>query len=174
MSAALRRLDPLLRTALVLLVAAVAFVGFASWSWASAPRTLSAARTRDQALRAGEQAVLNFNTLDYRHVGRGLRLWEHSSTGALRHEVVVGQSLFAQQIEQARTITTARILDAALTSLNDRAGRAGLIVAIQVTVTPSHGKPDTKLTRLAGQLTRTASGWKLSALSQAPVQKVTS
>jgi Mce-associated membrane protein len=173
-SAAIRRLDPLLRTALVLLIAAVAFAGFASWSWASAPRTPSAAQARDQALRAGEQAVLNFNTLDYRHVGAGLRLWERSSTGALRHQVVVGQSLFAQQIREARTITTAHILDAALTSLNERAGTASLIVAIQVTVTPDHAAPDSKLTRLAGQLTRTASGWKLSTLSQAPVQKVTS
>jgi Mce-associated membrane protein len=168
----LRKLDPVLGTAAALLLAAVVFAAVAGWSWISAPRASGAGQSRDQALRVGEQAVLNFNTLDYRSVDAGLRLWEQSSTGPLRAQVVAGQASFARQIRQAKTVTTARVLDAALTGLNSRA--ATIIVAIQITVTPASGAPNTKQSRLEGQLTKTSSGWKLSALSQVPVQAVRS
>ena len=64
------------------------------------------------------------------------------------------------------------MLDAALTGLTSRS--ATIIVAIQITVTPASGAPNTKQSRLEGQLTKTVSGWKLSALSQVPVQAVRS
>ena len=163
------RADPLLGTASLLLLVAILFAAWAGWSWLSAPRPPAAADRRDQALRAGEQAVLNFNTLDYRTVAKGLRLWEQSSTGALHTQIVTGQASFEQQIKQARTVTTARILDGALTALNVSAGTAEIIVALQLTVTPAHGSATTKQSRLQGRLTWTASGWKLSALSQVPV-----
>jgi Mce-associated membrane protein len=165
-----RRIDPVLGTAVTLLLAAVVFAAVAGWSWVGAPRVADFALSRDQALRAGEQAVLNFNTLDYRTVRRGLRLWEQSSTGSLHAQVVAGSASFAQQIRQAKTVTTARVLDAALTKL--AASTATIIVAIQITVTPASGPPNTKQSRLEGQLTRTPAGWKLSALSQVPVQAV--
>ena len=162
----------MLGTAAALVLAALVFAAVAGWSWATAPRASGAAQSRDQALRAGEQAVLNFNTLDYRSVDAGLRLWEQSSTGPLRAQVVAGRASFALQIRQARTVTTARVLEAALTSLSSRA--ATIIVAIQITVTPASDAPNTKQSRLEGQLTKTSSGWKLSALSQVPVQAVRS
>ena len=161
--------DPLLVTASVLLVAAVAFAAWSGWSWLSAPRASGDGQVRDQALQAGEQAVLNFNTLDYRTVGQGVKLWEQSSTGTLHNEVVAGQAAFEQQIVQAKTVTTAKILDGALTGLNAQAGRASVIVALQITVTPASGSAATKQSRLAGQLIRTPSGWKLSVLGQVPV-----
>lgn len=168
-SRAARGAGPLLITAGVLAFAALAFAAWSGWSWLSAPRPLPAAGSRDAALRSGEQAILNFNTLDYRHVTAGLNLWEQSSTGALHAEVLAGRPVFERQIRQAQTVTTARILDGALTALNLRAGTASIIVAIQITVTPPHGAAAVKLSRLAGSLTRTAAGWKLSALGQVPV-----
>jgi Mce-associated membrane protein len=169
-STARRRPEPVLLTALVLLAAAAVFAAAAGWSWVGAPRVPAAAAVRDQALQAGEQAVLNFNTLDYRHVGSGLKLWEESSTGSLRQGIVTGRAAFEKQIAAAKTITTAKVLDGALTSLNSRAGTAAIIVALQLTVTPDQGSPVVKTSRLEGELTRTASGWKLSSLSQVPVQ----
>jgi Mce-associated membrane protein len=124
---------------------------------------------RDEVLQAGEQAVQNFNTLDYRTVGKGLQLWEQSSTGTLHDQVTAGAAQFERQIKQAKTITSGKILDGALTSLNPAAGTATIIVAVQTTVTPPHGTPTVKQSRLAGRLTRTPSGWKLSSLGQAPV-----
>jgi Mce-associated membrane protein len=161
--------DPLIAAGAALLTAAVLFAAFSCAAWLSAPRASAAAPVRDDALRAGEQAVLNFNTLDYRKVERGLALWAQSSTGALHRQVVAGRTTFEQQVRQARTVTTAKILDAALTSLNIDEGKARIIVALQITVVPASGTPVTKQSRLAGELDRTRTGWKLSALGQVPV-----
>jgi Mce-associated membrane protein len=163
--------EPVVATALGLAVLAALFAAWSGWSWyrASSAGPPPAAQLRDQVLQAGEQAVQNFNTLDYRKVAAGLALWEQSSTGALHAEIVSGHAQFTQQIEQTKTITTARILDAALTALNPRAGTASVIVAVQITVTPASGSPVTKQSRLDGTLARTPSGWKLSALGQVPV-----
>jgi Mce-associated membrane protein len=168
-----RRCDPVLITALGLLIAAVLFAAFGGWSWASAPRPPAEAQVRDQALREGEQAVLNLSTLSYRHVQAGLRLWEQSSTGTLRSQIVSGEKAFVEQIAQAKTVTTARILDGALTSLNTRTGTASIVAAVEITVTPGSGTADVKQSRLEGTLRLTSSGWKLSALTQAPVQAAT-
>jgi len=163
------RHSPLLVTSCVLLAVAVVFAAWEGESWLTAPRPSAVAQARNEALREGEQAVLNFNTLSYRSVGQGVTLWEQSSTGALHTEIAAGQSAFEQQIKQAKSVTTAKILDAALTALNVRAGTASIIVAMQITVTPAHGAAATKQSRQEGVLTRTPSGWKLSSLEQAPV-----
>ena len=162
--------DPLLATGGALLAAAVVFAAVSGALWLSAPRPSAAAPVRDDALQAGEQGVLNFNTVSYRSVGRDMSLWAQSSTGALRRQITTGRAAFEQQIRQARTVTTARILDAALTSLNIRAGTARIIVALQLTVTPAGGTAVTKQSRRSGELTRTSAGWKLSQLGQVPVQ----
>jgi Mce-associated membrane protein len=163
--------DPLRATALVLAILAAGFAVWAGWSWSSAARSgpPPAAQLRDEVLQAGEQAAQNFNTLDYRTVGQGLRLWEQSSTGTLHDEVTSGAAQFEKQIKQAKTITTGKILDGALTSLDARAGTATFLVAVQITVKPPQGTPTVKQSRLLGRLTRTPSGWKLSSLTQAPV-----
>jgi Mce-associated membrane protein len=161
---------PLL-AALALLLLAATSAGWFGWSWYRAEQAGPSpyAQTRDRVLQAGEQAVQNFSTLDYRRVSRGLSLWEQSSTGALHSQIAARSAQFEQQVQAARTITTAKILDGALTALNIRAGTARIIVAVQITVIPATGTPVVKQNRLEGQLTRTPSGWKLSALGQVPV-----
>jgi Mce-associated membrane protein len=163
------RHSPLLATSCALLAVAFVFAAWAAVSWLTAPRASASGPVRDLALREGEQAVLNFNTLDYKSVARGLNLWEQSSTGALHSEITTGRASFERQIEQAKSVTTAKILDAALTRLNASSGTASIIVALQITVTPDHGAAATKQSRQEGLLTRTPSGWKLSSLEQVPV-----
>lgn len=161
--------EPLVATALVLAVLAALFAAWSGWSWyrASSAAPPASAQRRDQVLQAGEQAVQNFNTLDYRKVAAGLALWEQSSTGALHAEINAGRAQFTQQIAQTKTVTTARILDGALTALTPNT--ASIMVAVQITVTPAGGSPAVKQSRLLGTLTRTPAGWKLSALGQVPV-----
>lgn len=153
-----------------LCVAAAACAGWSGWSWYRAAHAAppASAQLRDRVLEEGEQAVQNFNTLDYRHVSQGLALWLSSSAGALHTEVAQGRTEFAQQVGKSRTITTARVLDGALTRLNARAGTASLIVALQLTVTPAAGSPVVKLNRLQATLARTASGWLLTSIGQVP------
>ncbi|WP_329235719.1 MULTISPECIES: nuclear transport factor 2 family protein [unclassified Streptomyces] len=163
--------NPLVVAAIVLTVAAAGAAGWGGWSRYDAAHDGSAAyaEARDAALAAGEQAVQNMNTLDHAQVEKGLDRWEDSTTGDLHRQLVDGRDAFVKQIEAARTVSTARILSGAVTELDERAGKAGVMVALRVTVTAPEGKPAVKESRMLGQLTRTSGGWKLSALGQAPV-----
>ncbi len=148
--------------------------GFAAWAgrdWYDAAHADSAgyAEQRDAALAAGEQAVQNLNTLDHRSLDRGLDLWESSTTGELREQLAGGRAEFADRVEEAKTVTTAKVLSGALTELDDRAGRARLLVALRVTVKAPGAQRTDKDSRMLGELTRTDGTWKLSALGQAPV-----
>lgn len=165
----------LLAISIAVFAVALACAAWFGWSWHTAASAASAgpaqgpAQQRDAALAAGEQAVQNFNTLDYRHVNQGIDLWLQSSAGALHGQVQRSRTSFAQQVEQAKTVTTARVLDGALTALSTKAGTARLIVALQITVTPASGTPVIKRSRLQGQLIRTAAGWRLTEIGQVPV-----
>ncbi|GAA3008853.1 nuclear transport factor 2 family protein [Streptomyces fulvorobeus] len=163
--------DPLLVAAVALTVAAAGAAGWGGLSWYEAAHDDSAAyaQVRDDALAAGEQAVQNMNTLDHRKVEEGLDSWEDSTTGDLRRQLVEGRDAFVKQIESAKTVSSATVLSGAVTELDDRAGRAAVMVALRVTVTAPKGEPAVKESRMLGQLTRTSGGWKLSALGQAPV-----
>jgi Mce-associated membrane protein len=166
---------PLLSVAIAMVVIAAGCAGWFGWSWHDKAHsaTLTAAQVRDQALQQGEQAVQNFNTLSYHNVAQGLALWKASSTGTLNRQLSSPATVkqFEQSVQKAKTITTAIVLDGALTSLNAQAQphTADIIVALQITVTPVKGSPSTKRTRLEGALIETSSGWKLSALGQVAV-----
>lgn len=169
--AAPRTARPLLVAALVLTLLAGGFAVWGGWAWYAAAHddTAAYAGQRDAALAAGEQAVQNLNTLDHREVDRGLDLWESSTTGELHEQLAEGRQEFTAQVKSAKTVTTAKVLSAAVTELDDRAGRARVLVALRVTVKAPGAEKTDKDSRMLGELTRTGGGWKLSALGQAPV-----
>lgn len=163
--------QPLLIAALALTLVAGGFAAWAGWSWYGAAHDDSAhfAGARDDALEAGEQAVQNLNTLDHRRLTQGLDLWESSTTGDLHSQLVKGRADFTKQVESAQTVSTAKVLSGAVTELDERAGRARVMIALRVTVRASGQKATAKDSRMLGELTRTKGHWKLSALGQAPV-----
>ncbi|MFF3286554.1 hypothetical protein [Streptomyces sp. NPDC003023] len=163
--------SPLVAAALTLTVLAAGCAGWGGWSWYEAAHddSLSYAQERDEALAAGRQAVQNMNTLDHRDLKGGLDSWEDSSTGDLHRQLVDGRGEFERQIQEAKTVTSAKVLSAAVTELDGRAGRASVMIALRITVTAPKGEPARKESRMLGELTRTPQGWKLSALGQAPV-----
>lgn len=155
-----------LAAAILLAVSAVTAGAFGvSWAVAANDSSIDLAITRDRVLQAGRQATINFNTLDYRHVQKGMDRWESSSTGPLHEQVVKGRKANAERIKKAKTTTKAEILDAALTELNTRAGKASMIAVVKVTVTPEGGQPTVKRSRYRAELARVDQEWKLSALS---------
>lgn len=163
--------NPLTVVALTLALLAAGAAGWGGWSWYAAAHDDSAAyaRSRDRVLAAGEQAVQNMNTLDHRKLAAGLDTWEASTTGDLHKQLTDGRAGFEKQIKSAQTVSTAKVLSGAVTELDDRAGKASVMVALRITVTAPKGKPAEKESRLLGELTRTSGGWKLSGLGQAPV-----
>ncbi|MFI8202365.1 nuclear transport factor 2 family protein [Streptomyces sp. NPDC085937] len=168
---AARRLRTPHAAALALALVAGGFAAWAGQDWYRAAHDDRAvyAVQRDAALAAGGQAVQNLNTLDHRDVNQGLDLWEASTTGELHEQLSSGRTDFADQVKEARTVSTARVLSGAVTELDDRAGRARVLVALRVTVRSADGTRTDKDSRMLGELTRTDGRWKLSALGQAPV-----
>ncbi|MFC5185231.1 hypothetical protein [Actinomadura harenae] len=163
------RRDPLILIAITVTVIAGLAAAWFGWSYhqASNDKTLGQARMRDDVLRSAEQEVVNLNTLDYTKVDQGLSLWQDSTTADLYNQIVQGRQQLADSVTKAKTVSTAKILESGITELDSDAGKAGVMVAIRVTVTTPDGKTSTTIRRLSGQLTRTSDGWRLSALGQA-------
>ena len=148
--------------AVVMFVFAV-FSGFIWYSSASSSES-SYATTRDDALRSGQVGITNFLTLDYRKVDEDLQRWLNSSTGDLRAEIDKDKVSRKKQLVDAKSVTSSKVLDAAITELDDRAGSASMIAVVESTVTPGNGQKVTKINRYLTRLTRTEDGWKLSQL----------
>ncbi len=155
-------------TALAVVFAVVMFVFavFTGVIWYSSAHSSesSFAATRDDALRSGQVGISNFLTLDYRKVDEDLQRWLNSSTGELRAEIDKDKDSRKKQLVDAKSVTSSKVLDSAITELDDRAGTASMIAVVESTVTPSDGKQVTKINRYLTKLTRTDDGWKLSQL----------
>ncbi|QWF83741.1 hypothetical protein HUW46_07184 [Amycolatopsis sp. CA-230715] len=161
------------RTALTSAAVAVA-VGAAGWfgyTWWDAAHDdgVHRAVARDQALQAGQQGIAGFNTLDFRQAAAGYDRWVGMSTGEWRDELVKDAEASKKRIADGKTVTEAKILDAAVTDLDDTAGTAKVIAAVEMVVTPEGGGPVTKRLRFQAGVARTDQGWKLNGLSPIPV-----
>ena len=159
---------PVMRRGLVVavgLAAAAAAVFGALWAFAATSTTLALARDRDAALADARQAAVNLNTLDYRNVAAGLDLWQQSSTGEVLAEFQQNREQYAKLVQESRRATVASVADAAVTELDERAGVARVLVAVDVTVTPEGQVPAVTRQRLQMEMTRTPAGWKTSRLS---------
>lgn len=149
-------------------LAACLVLGFSWWRAAGDPEVAYAAE-RDRALHDGRAAIISFNTLDHRDVPGGLDRWERDSTGPLREEIKQGRQRYAEQIERAGSTTEAQVVDAGLTQLDARAGKAEMLAVVRVTVTVQGQPPSTKQDRYHAELTREGAVWKLSNLQAVPV-----
>ncbi|MBE1463313.1 Mce-associated membrane protein [Kibdelosporangium phytohabitans] len=147
-------------------VVAAGFAGWSGWTWWDADQTAA----REAALDSGRRAIATFNTLDYRRIDEGLDRWQRVSTGALTDELRQTGEGSRKQIEQAKTVTEGRVLDAAITEFDPP--RATVIAAVEIVVTPDGGQPVTKRSRMRAELVRTDTGWKVGALGQIPAGAV--
>ncbi|GAA2731785.1 hypothetical protein [Actinocorallia aurantiaca] len=154
----------------VLTLVAALCAAWSGWSWYSAAHDDEAAfsRLREHVLREGAQAVQNLNTLDYRELDEGLDLWEDSTTGELHRQITGGRADFERQVVEARTVTGAEVLDGAVAELDERAGRARLLLAVRMTLSPPGSPPADRRMRLIAELARTSGGWKVETLTRAP------
>ncbi|MDX8036285.1 hypothetical protein SK803_39325 [Lentzea sp. BCCO 10_0856] len=147
----------------VLMFGYAAYFGVA-WYSASNSSESSFAAERDDALRSGQVGITNFLTLDYKKVDEDLQRWLNSSTGDLRAEIDKDKDSRKKQLVDAKSVTSSKVLDSAITELDDRAGTASMIAVVESTVTPDNGQKVTKINRYLTKLTRTEDGWKLSQL----------
>jgi Mce-associated membrane protein len=166
-----RRNPLVIAGALLVTIATVCAVTFGVlWFNAAHNDSLAFSRMRDDALRAAEQGSINLTTLDYHNVAQGLDRWKQSATGALYTQLTQGSlvSTFTKQAQQAKSVTTGKVLDGVVTDLDEHAGKASALVYVYVTVSAAGSKTTYKRLPLQWQLTMTGSGWKLSGLDQSP------
>lgn len=160
-----------LRTA-ILAVAAVAVVAFATMGWfavswyrAAHDKSLSLGSDRDDVLRDAQRSTLTLNTLDYRRVQDGLTLWEQSTAGSLLTQLRANRNTYARAIIDSAAITTARVLDAAVASVNEGAGTAQALVGVDVTSQADQGDPSCVHRRVRLDMIRVGDAWKVGILA---------
>lgn len=125
---------------------------------------------RDEALDAARAGVVTMNTLDYRTIDEDLREWERVTAGSLHDEVVNGREQSRRAVTDARSVTEATALSAAVKAVDERAGTATVLVAVRVDVTLGDAEPTRRYMRMRSTLLRTDQGWKLDSIGQVPYQ----
>lgn len=160
-----------LRTA-TLVVAVVAVVAFAatgwfgvSWYWAAHNKSLAVGMDRDAVLRDAQRATLNLDTLDYRQVQDGLTRWEQSAAGLLLTQLRTNRNTYARAITNSAAISTAKVLDAAVASLDERSGTAQVLVGVDVTSQADQGDPSCSHRRVRLEMIRAGDAWKVGTLA---------
>lgn len=160
-----------LRTA-ILAVAVVAAVAFAAMGWfavswyrAAHDKSVSLGMDRDDVLRDAQRSTLTLNTLDYRRVQDGLTLWEQSAAGSLLTQLRANRNTYARAITDSAAVTTARVLDAAVASLNEGAGTAQALVGVDVTSQAEQGDPSCVHRRVRLDMVRVGDAWKVGTLT---------
>jgi Mce-associated membrane protein len=156
--------------AAVVVTVAAGWSGFTWWQ-ASHDDGVARAVVREDALRAGRTAVAGLTTLDYRQAAPGYQHWLDLSGGALRDELTQDRQGSLDRIAQAKTVTTGKVTDAAVTEVDSGAGTAKLIASVELMVTPEGGDAVTKRNRFQADLTRGPGGWQVVSLGQVPVME---
>jgi Mce-associated membrane protein len=157
---------------MLLLAAAVllAVSGSAAWWQAAHDESIDAARARDAMLVQARQGIETMNTLDYRSVEKGIDAWASVTTGTLHDQLAAVSAEDRQLLEDQAKITTGRVVDAAVTDLDDKTGT--VIAAVEVTVRDGKdgaADPTVKRNRFSADLVRVGGTWKLENLQQVAV-----
>jgi len=157
-----------LRVALALFVLASGFAGWAGLEWrgAAADETVSYAATRDEVERIGREHVAVLTTLDYHDVDAGIERWLTVSTGALHDELAATDAATRQTLRDNATVSTGRVLDAAVSELDTRTGTAKMLVSVEISSARDGAPPTSKRNRFVAAMVAEGDGWKLSALDQ--------
>ena len=160
-----------LRAAVLAVVVTAAFAGWSGFAWYRTAHSeeLTYGTARDEALTAGRELVARLCTLDYHRLDQGLGQWLDASTGPLHDRLAHTDDATKKTLTQDATVSTGKVLDAALSELDEHAGTAKLIASVEITAQKEGVAPATKRNRFAAGLSRTEGGWKLSALDELPV-----
>lgn len=161
---------PLRLVALLLAAAIVMGAGLVTWHRAATDRSIEMAQTRDAVLIAATGDIETLNTLDSRHVTAGLKRWRAVTTGTLRDQLNQVDSDERTLLSQQKTVTTGKVVDAAVFSLDD--DTATVIASVEVTVknlSKPAAKPAVKRNRFSADLVRVRGVWLLQNLQQVAV-----
>ena len=163
--------DRLKSVCLVIALIAAVFMtaGCVQWWRADHDGAVDRARTRDLVMVAAHDNIETLNTLDYRDVEAGLKSWRAVTTGTLGSQLSnVGKDDLTI-LKDSKKITTGKVVDLALTRLDDKKGTATAIASLEITVKGTTGKPTVKRNRFSAELERVDGKWLLRKLQQVAV-----
>jgi Mce-associated membrane protein len=163
-----RRLGSLALLVPPLLALAFVIVAAVLWERAAHDPGSDVARARDAALVNARIDVATVNTLDYHNVGHGLSRWLAVTTGTLHQQIAQATAHEKQSIAKAHVVTTATVVDAAVTAVDPHRGTATVIASVDVRKTPSSGRSVTSRNRFSASMREVGGRWRLASLT--PVQ----
>jgi Mce-associated membrane protein len=156
----------------VLVVAAVLSVlaaAFTGWSWLQAASDDSAARgrERDSVLAAAGPELVTLNTIDYRSAGADVDRWIAATAGQYGKDLSGDRQVQIDRASTAKTVSTASLVQAAVTEIDVSRGTARLLAVLDVRVSTGGGAVSPRLNRLTVDVSRSDSGWKVAGVQAA-------
>ncbi|MEU8637396.1 hypothetical protein AB0C38_34910 [Amycolatopsis sp. NPDC048633] len=156
----------------VLIVAAVLSLlaaGFTGYSWWRAASDDSAARgrERDAVLAAAGPELVTLNTIDYRSAGADVDRWIAATAGQYGKDLAGDRQVQIDRATTARTVSSASLVQAAVTEIDVSRGTARLLAVLDVRVSTSGGAVSPRLNRLTVDVSRADSGWKIAGVQAA-------
>ena len=150
------------RVLAVIALLAVLGAGWSGWTWwqSSHSDDVMYGQTRDLVLGAASDQIKTLNTVDYHKAEDDLTQWQRVTTGNLLTQLTNQHDSDVNTTKSQKTVSTAKVVDAAVSTLDTHAGTATVLVAIEVTVTQNGGRPSVRKSRVDAVLSRTDDGWK--------------
>lgn len=161
--------DPVLAALVGLVVVAALAAGWFGFAWLSAAgdSDLSYARERDTVLEVAADGLTTLHSVDHRTATRDVGRWLNATVGELRADLDADRADQVKQVRKTKTVTTAQVVQAAVTNLDDLRGMSRLIAVVDVRVTRGNGEPSTHRRRMNVELLRSPDGWKISSVEAA-------
>lgn len=151
----------IVRVLAVLAVLAAVAAGITGWRWWNSDAG-DFASERDSVLADGQRYAVELNTMDYRALD--FERWRAAATGPLLDRLSRNQESDKANAVTNKTVSSARVVTAAVTNLNSHTGSAEIIAAVEISVSQNGAAAAQKISRLAMDLARTDAGWKISGL----------
>ncbi|WP_328442670.1 hypothetical protein [Amycolatopsis sp. NBC_00438] len=150
-------------------VVAVLAAGFSGWSWwhAASDDSLARGRERDAVLAAAGPELVTLNTIDYRNAGADVDRWISASTGQYGKDLAGDRQLQIDRATTARTVSTASLVEAAVTEIDVPTGKARLLAVLDVRVSTAGAPAAARMNRLTVDVARSDTGWKVAGVQGA-------
>ncbi|WP_410668958.1 hypothetical protein [Amycolatopsis sp. cmx-4-68] len=152
--------------AAVLSVLAALGTGYAWWR-AVADDSAARGRERDAVLAAAGPELVTLNTIDYRSAGADVDRWIAAATGQYEKDLSGDRQLQIDRATTARTVSSASLVQAAVTEIDVPSGKARLLAVLDVRVATGGAAATPRLNRLTVDVARSEAGWKIAGVQAA-------
>ncbi|MET8996978.1 hypothetical protein [Amycolatopsis sp. NPDC004169] len=158
-----------LRLLAVFAFLSVLAAAFAGWSWwrAAADESYARGRERDAVLAAAGPYLVTLNTIDYRTAAADVDRWIAATTGQYLKDLSGDRQLQIDRAAASRTVSSASLVQTAVTEVDPARGSARLLAVLDVRVSTGGAPPSARLNRLTVDVSRSPDGWKISGVQAA-------